>query len=195
MRRTVIALFLMLVALPVAAQESDPFRSVSPPAFPNPDQDPFQMAPADPAPKPVLRPRPAPEPEPTMAMPPPPPSAPPPLPFDGIWVGTYSCDATVGTVNLNYSLIFEIKNSNWSRLNTLTTTPGQPGYDHYGGTIGADGHVLLMRNGVGDGRAPGGASLGEPISMKFAGTFQGDTFAAASLGSRRACRIQLTRRR
>jgi outer membrane biosynthesis protein TonB len=77
MHRVAIALSLVLVALPAAAQD-DPFRSAVPPTVsPAPGQDPFQTAPADPppAPKPAPRPRPAPEPEPVVATPPP---APPP---------------------------------------------------------------------------------------------------------------------
>jgi hypothetical protein len=164
------------------------------PAFAAPTDDPFESAPvaSPPKPKPAPRPRPAPEPEPVVATPPPAP-APPRAPFDGIWTGTFACDQTRFKAALTFNLIMEIKNGNWSRLNVVTTTPGQPGYDHYEGSIGADGHVLLTRTGVGNGQAPGGAALGEAISMKLAGAFQGDAFTATAIDARRACRIQLTR--
>jgi len=78
---------LLLAASPAAAQNSDPFHEVAPPAAVTPGQDPFQMAPADPVPAPTpkpapARPRPAreAEPEPVAAPPPPPPAPPPPAP-------------------------------------------------------------------------------------------------------------------
>jgi hypothetical protein len=81
--------FPLLVALPAAAQNADPFHEVAPPAAPAPGQDPFQMAPADPAPAPAPKPPPPrarrePEPEPVVAAPAPPPpprpAPPPPTP-------------------------------------------------------------------------------------------------------------------
>jgi hypothetical protein len=84
MRGLAAAFLLLLAALPAVAQNSDPFHEVAPPAAPAPGQDPFQMAPADPAPapKPAPRPRPVRErvPEPVVEAPqppPPPPAAPP----------------------------------------------------------------------------------------------------------------------
>ncbi|HTW52377.1 MAG TPA: hypothetical protein VME45_10825 [Stellaceae bacterium] len=72
---------LLIAAIPAAAEDSDPFHEVAPPAAVTPGQDPFQMAPADPpaAPKPApARPRPVREAEPEpVAAPPPPPPAPP----------------------------------------------------------------------------------------------------------------------
>jgi hypothetical protein len=158
-------------------------------------QDPFQSAPiATPAPKPAPRPRPAPEPEPAVVLPPARPPA-PVAPFDGIWVGTYSCEATRAKPSASFVIVLEIKNGNWSRLNTRNITPGQPGYDHYEGTIGSDGRVMLMRTGVGAGTMVGGAGMGEPISVRFAGAFQGDRFSATALDTQRDCRIELTRHR
>ncbi|HXC28718.1 MAG TPA: hypothetical protein VNV38_12235 [Stellaceae bacterium] len=82
--------FPLLAALPAAAQDADPFHEVAPPAAPTPGQDPFQMAPADPAPAPAPAQKPAPprphrEPDPQpvaapAAPPPPPPPTPPPTP-------------------------------------------------------------------------------------------------------------------
>jgi hypothetical protein len=76
---------LLLAATPAAAENSDPFHEVAPPAQVTPGQDPFQMAPADPAPPPApkpapARPRPVREPEPEPVAAPPPPAPPPPAP-------------------------------------------------------------------------------------------------------------------
>jgi hypothetical protein len=179
---------------PAIAQSDDLFRSAEPPASLGPSYDPFQMTPADPPPAPAKwapRPRPVPEPEPVLATPPPP-LAPPPTPFDGIWIGTYSCEAFGDKPSLTYRVIMEIKNGSWSRLNALTSTPGQLGYDHYeAGPTSADGHVMLTRTAIGDGRLPGDARLGEVISCKFVGMFRGSNFIA--WGDRGRCRIQLSR--
>lgn len=87
MRRWVaIPIGLMLFAAPpAAAQNADPFKEISPPATPAPGQDPFQMAPADPAPPPAPKPPPAPRPRPVREAEPapaplPPPPPPPPAP-------------------------------------------------------------------------------------------------------------------
>lgn len=74
---------LLLTALPVAAQNSDPFHEVAPPAPLTPGHDPFQMAPADPAPAPkpaLVRPRPVREAEPAPIVTAPPSASPPPAP-------------------------------------------------------------------------------------------------------------------
>lgn len=75
----------LLTALPAAAQNSDPFHEVAPPAPVTPGHDPFEMAPADPVPVPKPappRPRPAreplPAPAPVVRAPSPPPAPPPP---------------------------------------------------------------------------------------------------------------------
>jgi hypothetical protein len=119
---------------------------------------------------------------------PPPPAAPPPTPFDGIWFGGISCGAYQKKPSLTDGVIMEIKNGSWSRLNSLTTTPGQPGYDHYEAATSADGHVTLTRTVIGDGHRPD-AKMGEAISSKFVGMFRGATFTA--WGVRGRCSIQL----
>jgi len=85
---------LLLAAAPARAQNSDVFREDAPPAQAKPDHDPFEMAPADPAPAPKLprRTRLSPETEPVVVTPPPPPPTPAPPPvvhaYDGVYNGT-----------------------------------------------------------------------------------------------------------
>ncbi len=184
----------LLGSLSAAAQNSDPSQEVAPPTTLGPSYEPFRMTPANPPPasaEPAPRPRPVPEPE-SVLVAPTPPAAPPPTPFDGIWFGTFSCEAFRDKPSLTYGVVMKIKSGSWSRLNALTSTPGQPGYDHYeAGPTSADGHVMLTRTAIGDGRLPGDARLGEAISSKFVGTFRGPKFTAWGVSGR--CRIQLTR--
>ncbi|HXC26585.1 MAG TPA: hypothetical protein VNV38_01420 [Stellaceae bacterium] len=167
----------VLVSTSVAAQNLGPSSEVTTTTL-GPSYDPFQMAPANPTPVMVL-------------VAPPPPAAPPPTPFDGIWFGSISCGAYHEKPSLIDRVIMEIKNGGWSRLNALTTTPGQPGYDHYEATTSADGHVTLTRTAIADGHLPDAARTGEAISSKFVGMFRGATFTAWGVSGR--CSIQLAK--
>ena len=182
----------VLVSTPVAAQNSDPSSEVTPTATLGPSYDPFQTAPANPRSAPV---NPAPSSHlvlgPQSVLVTPPPAAARPTPFDGVWFGAISCGAYHEKPTFIDSIIMEIKNGGWSRLNALTNTPGQPGYDHYEAATSADGHVTLTRTAIGDGRPPDAARTGEAISTKFVGMFRGAVFAAWGEGGR--CSIQLAK--
>jgi hypothetical protein len=182
----------VLVSTSVAAQNSAPSPKVAPATTLGPSYDPFQPAPANspsaPA-KPAPSPRLVPGPEAALVAPPPPASR--PTPFDGIWFGAISCGAYHEKPTFTDRIIMEIRNGSWSRLNALTTTPGQPGYDHYEAATSADGHVTLTRTGIGDGHLPDAARTGEAISTKFVGMFRGAVFAAWGVGGR--CSIQLAK--
>ena len=80
-------------------------------------------------------------------------------------------------------------------LSPVTIANERLGACHYEGTIGSDGRVMLTHTGVGAGTMAGGAGMGEPISVRFAGAFQGERFTATALDTRRDCRIELTRHR
>jgi hypothetical protein len=127
--------------------------------------------------------------------PPPHPGAikPQPEPFDGIWVGTYSCIQYGTRPGFSYELMMEVKHSRLNRLHAGPQAPA-PGYDKYEGVVGPDGRVSILRNAVGLGITPGAAAHGDPITVRFEGQFSGNSFVARQISRRPRCSIQLVRR-
>jgi hypothetical protein len=114
--------------------------------------------------------------------------------FDGIWTGTFGCDAFKEKPAVSYPLILEVRNNQVSKLGSCTEDPGEPGYDHYEGTISPDGHVFITRHAVGLGYEPGAMARGEVTRAPFDGVFSSENFIATERSSH-GCSIQLTRRR
>ena len=181
----------LLGSWPAAAQNSDPFHEVAP----TPGQDPFQLAPPDlvPKPAPVSRPRP-PEPEPVIAAPPPPP--PPPAPvaqWDGLWTGTFHCNATGALPEFTSRVTITVNDNNIERVGARSQTPGTPGYDSWTGRINPNGSATIRREATGLGLLPGTAPRGQPISQIIAGRFSGDSFIGLVPGAARGCDIRMNR--
>jgi hypothetical protein len=119
--------------------------------------------------------------------------APQPEPFDGLWVGTYSCIQYGTRPGFSYELRMEVKHSRLNRLHAGPQAPA-PGYDNYEGVVGPDGRVSILRNAVGLGITPGAAAHGDPITVRFEGQFSGNSFVARQISRRPRCSIQLVRR-
>ena len=186
---------LVLLSPAALAQTPDPFQSAPGPAavpkpIPKPRPQPVRRAEPDADAAPSRAPAQTAAPV-AMAVPTPAPVA----PFDGIWAGQWYCEATPERPAFSYFPVIEIRNNQISRVGARSNTPGVPGYDRWEGTVGADGHALITHEAVGTGASPGGPRLGERIVVRLNGIFSGDNFTGRVEGSRRDCRVQLTRRR
>jgi hypothetical protein len=150
-------------------------------------EDLFQSAPGPPAPK--VRPQPQTQRRPAEPLP-----APAGNTWDGTWSGTFHCEAYQALQAFSYPVVIKILNNRIAeRVDALSHSPGEVGYDVWRGDIGSDGSVSINRFGVGGG-VPGGVARGVGFSFLINGRFSGDSFTGTQIASPpRDCTLKLSR--
>jgi hypothetical protein len=110
--------------------------------------------------------------------------------FDGLWVATVACDKKCDVQAWSRQCIESVKASiyycEWG-------SPGQPGYNQFGGTIAADGSIDLIQKGL---TVDAAFSLVRRSGVRFAFPWSGrfdDARGKVTRVEGRTCRMDLVK--